>query len=381
MTPVKSFKEHKDTHIILSSKLPILKSSAIYGSNGGGKSNFILAMGFMKGLIHNSFADSLKNDEDRTFTEYHYRLSQGASDQASSFEVSFIHQDIIYRYGFKVKRFEIISEWLYKKAETETPLFTRELSKFNINKNSFSEGAKYVKEVNSNVLFVSHLAQFNSPVSKIVFNWFRGLNVVSGLNEDRYKSATSVLLKSIPGFKAWLSLAVRFLEISNIEADQDGQIITYHNKYDDNNTIIDSVPFALEKEESLGTRKLIYLLGAIYDTLKFQKILFIDELDSKLHPNLTKRLMVFFHKLNQDKAQFVFTAHDAILLDKDLLRRDQIWFVDRNRFGESELYGMSEFDSSVIRNTSDFRKKYLDSVFGAAETINITDELIALMDN
>ena len=94
-------------------------------------------------------------------------------------------------------------------------------------------------------------------------------------DEERYKSATSVLLKSIPGFKEWLSLAVRFLEISNIEADQDGQIITYHNKYDDNNTIIDSVPFALEKEESLGTRKLIYLLGAIYDTLKFQKILFI----------------------------------------------------------------------------------------------------------
>jgi AAA15 family ATPase/GTPase len=111
----------------------------------------------------------------------------------------------------------------------------------------------------------------------------------------------------------------------------------------------------------------------------YGKVLFIDELDSKLHPNLTKKLLELFHRFNLRNAQFIFTAHDAILLDKEIFRRDQIWFVDRNKFGASELYSMSEFDSSVVRNTSDYRKKYLDSVFGAAETIDISKELIDLM--
>jgi AAA15 family ATPase/GTPase len=108
--------------------------------------------------------------------------------------------------------------------------------------------------------------------------------------------------------------------------------------------------------------------------------LFIDELDAKLHPNLSKKILDFFHKFNFHNAQFVFTAHDALLLDKEIFRRDQIWFVDRTKFGVSQLYPMSEFDASVVRNTSDFKKKYLDSVFGAAESINITKELIGLLN-
>jgi AAA15 family ATPase/GTPase len=205
------------------------------------------------------------------------------------------------------------------------------------------------------------------------------LNVVNSLSDKHYENVTAALLDEVPEFKPWLSLAVRFLEIDNIETTKDQELITYHNKFDKNNVIIDTVAFDFENEESEGTKKLIYLLGAIYDTLMNGKVLFIDELDSKLHPNLTKKLLEFFHKLNCKRAQFIFTAHDAILLDKEIFRRDQIWFVDRDKFGASELYGMSDFDANVVRNTSDFRKKYLDSIFGAAETIDITKELINLM--
>jgi len=380
MTPVKSFKEHVQSHLITGvGKVDLLKSSAIYGSNGGGKSNFILAFGYMKALVHNSFADSLKKEEDRLPKQISFKLSEQVEHQPSKFEVSIIQNEVIYRYGFEIKGSEIISEWLYKKIESETPLFKRNNSKFQINKSSFSEGNKYRSEVNSNVLFLSHLAQFNSPVSKEIFDWFSKINVVSGLDEGPYKSATKYLLDTDSRFKVWLSLAVRFLEITNIETNSEGGIVTYHNKFDKNNIIVDSVPFDFESQESAGTQKLIYLLGAIYDTLMHGKILFIDELDSKLNPNLIKKLMEFFHKLNCKHAQFVFTAHGAVLLDKDLLRRDQIWFVDRNKFGESEFYGMSEFDASVVRNTSDFRKKYLENVFGAAEAMNITDDMVKLM--
>ena len=337
-------------------------------------------MGFMNKIIHNSFADSLKKEEDRGRKDFNFKLAEESESLPSCFEVSFLSEnDIIYRYGFEIKGYKIIKEWLFKKVEVETPLFERNESKFKINSSGFAEGNKYKKDVNANVLFLSHLAQNNTNVASIVFEWFRDVNVVSGLDDRHYKNVTKNLLNDVPEFKAWLSLAVKFLEIANIKTSKDKNIITYHNKFDENNVIVDSVAFDFEREESQGTKKLIYLLGAVYDTLMLGKRLFIDEIDSKLHPNLSKKLLELFHRLNIRNAQFIFTAHDAVLLDKDLFRRDQIWFVDRNKFGASELYSMSEFNADVVRNSSDFRKKYLDSVFGAAETLDITDELIKLM--
>ncbi|WP_425236122.1 AAA family ATPase [Ulvibacterium sp.] len=382
MTNVRSFKELAETNIIRTKRnIQLLKTAALFGSNGGGKTNFILAMSHMKDTIHNSFSDSLKKIEDRDTRDYSFQLSSTSTGEPIMFEVTFLKENIIYRYGFEIHEHEIVSEWLFKKVEVETLLFKRKFLEFKINNSGFPEGNKHKKEVNSNVLFLSHLAQHNTPEAKNIFSWFEDMNVISALDNRHYKNVTSLYLRNDAKFKAWLILAVRFLEIASIElSEENDEIITYHNKFDENNVIIDTVPFRLSLEESQGTRKLIYLLGAIYDTLKYGRILFIDELDSKLHPNLSRKLVEFFHKLNQNGAQIIFTAQDATLLNKELFRRDQIWFVDKNQFGVSELYSMSEFDSNVVRNTSDFRKKYLESVFGAANTIEITEDLIALMN-
>lgn len=375
MTRVKSFKELEDSNLIESPFFQILKTSAVYGSNGGGKSNFIKSIGLMKSIVHNSYADSLKKEEDRPRTDYYFKLNESSFNEPSMFEVSFIKNDTLYRYGFEILRNEIISEWLTKKVETEKSLFSRSRNEFKINNSSFQEGNKYKNEVNSNVLFLSHLAQHNGKVSSQIFEWFVSLNVVSGLVNQHYKNVTKELIKRDSKFKDWLSVALQFLKITNVSTNSENEIITYHNKFDKNDIIIDTVPFNLDREESQGTIKLVYILGAIYDSLIHGKILFIDELDSKLHPNLTKKLLLFFHELNINKSQFIFTAHDSVLLDKDLLRRDQIWFVDRNKFGSSELYSMSEFNASTVRNTSDFRKKYLELNFGAAASIEISNQL------
>lgn len=382
MTPVKSFKEHSKTHLINTSKgLDLLKTSAIYGSNGGGKSNFITAFGVFKKIVHNSFSDSLKSDEDRGATDYYFKLNSQNEQQPTLFQSTFLIDGIIYRYGFEIKGFEIVSEWLFKKNESETKLFSRNSEEFYINASGFPEGKKYKDEVNSNVLFLSHLAQHNSKEASKVYSWFKITNAVSGLYNDHYESFTRTLLGESEKFRHWLSLAVRFLEITKVDTGtHNDDIFTYHNKFDENNTVIDSVAFRVANEESEGTRKLIYLLGAIYDTLIGGKVLFVDELDNKLHPNLSKKLLEFFHTLNNKGAQFIFTAHDASLLDKKLLRRDQIWFVDKDQFGASDLYPMSEFSSDVVRSASDYRKKYLESVFGAAETIEITNDLKSLLD-
>jgi len=380
MSCVPSFKEHSVDNLIQTGRsFDLLKSSAIFGTNGGGKSNFISAMAFMDGFVHNSFSDSLKSETDRFKKDYYFKLNTLTIKEPTLFEATFISNETIYRYGFQIKGYKVVSEWLYKKVESETMLFKRSGSEFEINKSGFQEGMKHYKDVNENVLFISHLAQYNAGQSKIVFNWFRCLNVVSALNDEHYKTVTSLLLQEDEDFKAWLKLAVRFLEISTVELSDSDEVITFRNKFDENNVIVESITLNFDREESDGTRKLIYLLGAIYDTLVQGKVLVIDELDSKLHPNLTRKLIYLFHQLNKNGAQFIFSAQDANLLDKELFRRDQIWFVDKDKFGISSLYPMSDFDSSVVRNTSDFRKKYLSNVFGAAESFEISDQMAELL--
>lgn len=380
MTTVKSFNEHLDTNIIETEReFDLLKTAAVYGANAGGKSNFMRALNTMRRVVSNSYSNSLIKDDEKPDQDYRFKLSSETENTNTMYEVSFIVDSDLYRYGFEINGYEIEKEWLYRKKEREVSLFVRNAKEetFEINSESFKEGKKYKTEVNSNVLFISHLAQNNQEISKIVFKWFSDVNLISGLHDSYYGSYTAKLLEKNSNFKSWAASVLKYLEISNIEADErDGEIITYHNKFDKNNLFIDAVPFNRD-DESEGTKQLIHILGPIYDTLRNGRVLFIDEFDSKLHPNLSKKLLDFFHKYNRRNSQVIISGHDTNLLDKDLFRRDQIWFAEKDQFGVSELYSLSEFSAKAVRNTSAFDKKYLDNDFGAAETLDITDNLIS----
>lgn len=381
LTNVKSFKEHVDKNIIPTNKeFDLLKTSAIYGINACGKSNFISAMAYMTGIVHNSFSNSLKKDEEKPNHDFQFKLSTTTENANTMFEVSFLIGNHIYRYGFEINGHEIKREWLFKKLKRENNLFIRNGKNFDINKTAFKEGLKYKDDVNQNVLFISHLAQNNQKVSRLIFNWFLNVNVLSGLTEHNYKNFTANLLQKDSQFKKWISLALKYLEITNVEAgEEEGEIVTYHNRYDKNNLLIDSIPFIVSENESHGTRKLIHILGPIYDTLINGRILFIDEYDSRLHPNLSKKLLELFNAFNYRGAQLIFTGHDAYLLDKGLFRRDQIWFINKDQFGNSELYSLSDFNAKTVRNTTAFEKKYLENNFGSADTIELSQKLMDLM--
>jgi len=379
LTSIDSYSEHKATHIIKSKKagLKLLKSIAVYGSNGGGKSNLTRAMTFMDDLIHTSFRDSLNKDEEWEEWDGYFKLCPSSTKEPSMFEVSFFVDKDIYRYGFEVYNWKITGEWLYKTEKRETLLFKRTGDKFKINKIRFQEGERF-KEVNSNVLFISFLAQYNAGESGKVFNFFRDINVINALDDRHTRHVTKKLLKDDKNFSKWLSIALQFLEINSIDVSSDDKdLLAQHPVYDENNLLTGFIDFNVEKNESEGTKKLINILGAIYDTLKWGKVFFIDEFNSKLHPNLSLKIIKLFHEFNNNGAQFIITAHDPTLLDKDVFRRDQIWFVDRNQFGASELYPMSNFKAADgLRSMSDFRSKYLKSDFGAAESMEITNEFI-----
>lgn len=416
MVTAKSFKEHKDTHTFtIDNKLSLLKSAVIYGNNASGKSNLLEAMEFMKQIILNSFRDALLENSDRKFPLEKFALNSKSEQESTFFEVSFFNNGTKYRYGFEIDYDKIVAEWLYHTTSKEVYLFKRDLQNIEVNKSAFKEGLGKEEDVKENVLFLSVLATLGKETSSSIVEWFKKFNIINGIHDRGHKRYTIDKLKSDKNFFNWVLHFIKYLEISNLttteedfneidletlrenEKDEEiinlftsihkiqskqpkrDQLITYHRKYDENNVLVDTISFNFDKQESEGTKKLLYLLGPWYDTLKNGKVLIIDELDSRLHSHLTLRLIDFFHKCNINQAQLICAVHDISLLNKETFRRDQIWFVEKNQFGASELISLADFKTDTVRNKSAFDKNYLDGKYGAIPYFDIDVKLNQLL--
>lgn len=416
MIGAKSFKEHNDTHLIeIDKKLNLLKSAVIYGNNASGKSNLLEAMGFMKATVLNSFRDALVENSERKFPLEKFILNSKTENESSFFEISFIYKNVKYRYGFEIDYENIVAEWLYHTTSKEVYLFKRDFQKIEVNKSAFKEGLGKENDAKENVLFISLLATLGKEISGDVVEWFKKLNFINGIHDRGHKRYTIDKLKTDKEFFNWALHFIKYLEISNLSTTEEDvndidletlrekekdeeiinlftsihkiqskqprrdQLITYHKKYDENNFLIDSVPFNFDNQESEGTKKILYLLGPWYDTLKNGKILVIDELDSRLHSNLTLRLVEFFHKFNANNAQLIFAVHDISILNKDTFRRDQIYFIEKNQFGASELLSLGDYKTDKVRNKSAFDKNYIQGKYGAIPYFEIDEKLNQLL--
>lgn len=416
MVTVKSFKEHKDTHTFtIDNKLSLLKSAVIYGNNASGKSNLLEAMEFMKQIILNSFRDALLENSDRKFPLEKFALNSKSEQESTFFEVSFFNNGTKYRYGFEIDYDKVVAEWLYHTTSKEVYLFKRDLQNIEVNKSGFKEGLGKEEDVKENVLFLSVLATLGKETSSSIVEWFKKFNIINGIHDRGHKRYTIDKLKSDKNFFNWVLHFIKYLEISNLTTTEEDvneidietlrekakdeeiinlftsihkiqskqpkrdQLITYHRKYDENNVLVDTIPFNFDKQESEGTKKLLYLLGPWYDTLKNGKVLIIDELDSRLHSHLTLRLIDFFHKCNVNQAQLICAVHDISLLNKETFRRDQIWFVEKNQFGASELISLADFKTDTVRNKSAFDKNYIEGKYGAIPYFDIDVKLNQLL--
>lgn len=416
MVAAKSFKEYSDTHTVpVDDKLQLLKSAVIYGNNASGKSNLLESMGFMKATILTSFRDALVESSERKFPLEKFALSSKTENESSFFEMVFIHGGRKYRYGFEIDYDKIIAEWLFHTTTKEVPLFTRDLQKIDVNKSSFKEGVGKEEDVKENVLFLSLLATLGKETSSTVVDWFKKVNFINGIHDRGHKRYTINRLKSDTDFFNWTLRFIKYLEIANFatteedvseidletlkekEKDEEiislltsihkiqskqpkrDQLITYHRKYDENNVFIETVPFNFDQQESEGTKKLLYLLGPWYDSIQNNKVLIVDELDSRLHSHLTKRLIEFFHKFNDNKAQLICAVHDISILNKETFRRDQIWFIEKNQFGASELISLGDFKTDKVRNKSAFDKNYLEGKYGAVPYFDNDEKLTSLL--
>ena len=393
----KTTREQENVFEVPKFGLRLLKSAVIYGANASGKTKLIDAVHFMKDFILNSSKESQQGEPIEVEP---FRLNTATTTQPSMFEIVFIHEGEMYRYGFEVTPKEVASEWLYHRPNTkEVEIFFREGQDFNIHARSFKKGSLLVKEnmVRPNALMLSVAAQFNDQFSQGVLSWFGKFRQLSGLFEDDLMDETINGIQN-PNFKArvlnMLKLADTSIEDFEVKDNEElkdleelptfltkfiktaiaetgipslYEISTKHNVFDEKNEIASQINFKMGEEESEGTSKFFALTGAVINALDKGEVLVIDEMDSKLHPNLVEQIVKLFNSkaTNPNNAQLIFNTHDTNLLGTNLFRRDQIWFIEKERFGAASLYSLASFKTDEGgRKTDNFEEKYLQGRYG-----------------
>ena len=378
-----SIKENKES-VINKGKYNLLPLAVFYGANSGGKSNFIQAISTMRSMVRRSVrlneGDALPYDP--------FALDENSDSLPTLFEIQFIQGEVLYRYGYEYDKTDIISEWLYEKrfGEKEYELFMRSRDLIEVSAKRFPEGQGKEDLTNPNRLFLSLVAQLKGEKSNSIMGWFGECNVLSGIVEhlngadqaqEFFKTLqlgfTRFSVKKVDIPKEALDSAPKSIR-SQLERDlATGNVvepITTHNVYDENGLVIGERNFHKNQMESEGTKKVIEISGPIFDTLNEGKTLIVDELDAKLHPLLTRNIVLLFMdpEKNRHGAQLIFATHDTNLLDLDIIRRDQIWFAEKDKVESTDIYSLVEFkdeDGKKVRNDRDIKRDYIRGRYGA----------------
>ena len=390
-----SITEHAESNVIKTERYDLLKGAVIYGANSGGKSNLIKAMSTMRRIVLHSFVSSSTKKLDIT----PFLLNTETEKEPSFFEVLFLINNIRYRYGFEVDNTSIKAEWLFEaQKKTEKQLFIREGESIEIT-SAFPEGGNLEEKTRENALFLSVVDQFNGKTAKRIIQWFNDFVTISGLSHEGYKGITFSMLENKklkpPMLKFYTELDLGFDDIQlekepfnpkevgddlpesiikQLMTDLDDSfkidIRTTHKKYDQSNNLVCNVEFDMRSQESSGTNKIFNISGPIFDVLNDGGVLVVDELDASLHPLLTLAVTKLFNSTehNPKNAQLIFATHDTNLLHYGNYRRDQIYFVEKDNYGASDLYSLVEYKEDggkTIRKDRSFEKDYIQGRYGA----------------
>ncbi len=365
----------------------LLRSAAIYGPNASGKSNLIKALQFMRGVVVES-ATAMRPDQ--TFNIQSFLLDAKSPTQPTEFEVTFLLDGIRYQYGFALTAQRITQEHLlvYKAAKPQQWIhrtFDEATGKDIYDLGSGLKGDKSLWErtTRPNTLFLSMAAHLNSEQLLPIFHWFAHklaiLNDAAPLNlqfsldmlrKPEGKQAICAFLSTADLSVADINVVPRKVPSRVVHFDAEtGQTSVGNNEQEIYELYFHHVAtggkatFGLQ-DESTGTRNLLFFAGPILDVLEKGLTLVIDELNNSLHPMIVRRLVGMFHnpKLNAHGAQLIFVTHDTSLLDADLLRRDQIWFVEKDSAQASKLYPLLDFSP---RKHEALERGYLIGRYGA----------------
>ena len=328
--------EHPE-HLIVDGNKKHLKSAVIYGANASGKSNVLNAFWFMVNYVLTSHNQQLH----KTIERSPFKFDRETPSRPSSFEVIFTTNGIRYAYGFSVTDKAVIEEYLYyypngrqalifERKDTKDFRFTVDVDEQNTLKDRTS----------ANKLYLSVASNWSYSKVIPVLEWFASCQIIT---------------KNSVADAYGLEAEQRNDIFANIEAihtvqDTEGNISSY----------------ALNMaEESDGTNSYFKLIGVVKKVLDEGTLLIVDELDAHLHPLLTKHLVSLFNSVefNPNGGQLIFTSHNTNLLDLDVLRRDQIWFTEKDeQTAATDLFSLYDFS---IRKDAKVEKGYLIGRYGA----------------
>ncbi len=385
-------------NIIIKGKHQALNAIAIYGSNASGKSNLLLSMSLLDKLIHLS----ARSSSTAKLPYDPFLLRKGWEKLPTKFEVTFIIDKVKYRYGLEFYQDKVVSEWLYRKSiGREVYLFLRQEDIIDTS-SAFKGNNKIIdtaiEATRANALFLSTCDMFNIDEAKIIFQWFKHFQMIDGLNTEIINTITlwdnKGYQKRINNYMTKLGLSLVEIDITTKDFDstelpdilnenERGKLIkrlsgsksftiyAKHKVYSsEGEEINDFISWKFEERESAGTNKAFHLSGPILWTLSNGGVLIIDEIEAKLHPIMTiETINLFLDKeTNPNNAQLIFATHDTNLLSYTKLRRDQIYFSEKNNWESTEIYSLSDFvyiDNSKERPDTDKEKRYFEGRYGA----------------
>lgn len=351
--------------------LPI---SAIYGPNGGGKSNVLEAMHTLASkVLRPLYATGDK--EERIFLQKRlliepFAFSKETKSQPTEFEIFFRTEIAEYRYKLHIMKDVVNYESLDRvKLDTgrRSALFERDTEEISL-KGVFSK-LKASEDLSATLPLLSYLGitYKKNEVVKDVLDWFE-----YGIDFLNYGNPIEELRMAVSN-----SEDVKQLMLDMIQ-EMDLDIVDFRVVEDENDRIdvytkhlVDGYETELNLlEESSGTRKLFGLMPFIAGCLLTGTVLVIDELDAKIHPVLLRHIIMMFNdmSINKKKAQLIFTSHDLSTMNNEVFRRDEIWFVAKGNAQNSKLYSLVEFKNKKgesVRKDAKFDKQYLEGKYGA----------------
>ena len=369
----------------------VLPVTAIYGANASGKSSVFEAFQFMALCI----LESLSFSDDNKKNPYKLKVDSfkfsDSRDKPSEFEINYIDKkgkkELYYNYGFKIDNSGILEEYLasntktgVKRNEEYTYIFKRERSQKLYLDSSIEKFRENLEiSLKDKTLLVSLGAKLNINEFIRVRTWFINAEVINFSNSlygvflentlpDNIIESEEVR-KNLVSFINSFDDSIIDIEVEKIsaidESDSDNyRVFTVHKS--DKETSVAKISM---NEESSGTKKMFSLYQTLLDVLEKGGVFFADELDIKLHPLLMRNILLTFtdKEKNPNNAQLIFTTHNTIYMDMDLLRRDEIWFVEKDN-GVSNLYSLDDITNEKgekVRKDSNYEKHYLLGNYGA----------------
>lgn len=373
----------------------ILPVAAIYGANASGKSNVYSAFEYMSKYVINSFkyGDEEKDFEDIRPKPFLFDASSEIAD--TCFEVYFTvpgdEKERTYNYGFCIGQTGITEEWLNYKAKTArkySSIFYRDSETLDLTGIPKASRENIEIALEKQVLIVSLGAKLRVAKCKLVRDWFLNNefadfgNIVTNffLSHVLPKGFVTdeTVRKNVVNYFSSFDETIRGFEVTQLPPQEDSKEERYlidalHKKIGSDEMA--KIPLS---SESAGTLKMFALYPELQEILQNGGVFCIDELNARLHPLLVRNFVLTFlnPEINVNHAQLIFTTHDTWQLSNQLLRRDEIWFTEKNEAGVSTLYSLADFvdeDGSRIRKDESYEKNYLLGKYGAIPSLKTID--------